>query len=93
MRVSGDYFSGWRSAVIQAAAMHENRLPISKPQRVSQPVGMQGASDGGQFCVDGLLVRPGQGGHVPEGTGTLTCLAAHVGLDSTSRSGSGVGEA
>lgn len=76
MRVGGDHLTGWCSAVIQAIAMHENRLPVSKSQLVSQPAGT-GSQQSGPVSYGPAIVCPQLRGRVPEGTGTLTCLAAN----------------
>lgn len=63
------------SAVIQPVAMHETGFLLAKPSMLVGPQG-QGASNLGLFRVDQLLCCPDRHGHVPEGTGMLTCLAA-----------------
>lgn len=79
--------------MIQAVAMHENRLLISKSQPVSQPVGKRSQSSG-LFLVDGQLCGPDQQKCGPEGTGRLTWQAARAlslptGLDSVSHQDQG----
>lgn len=92
MRVSGDYLSGWCSAVIQAVAMHENWLPISKCQHVSQPVGTRSLSSGPVSCGPAIMwPRPtgtcARGHWDADLPGSRWALSLPMGLDLMSHSG------